>query len=629
MAEITVPLNKLHVADANVRIIEAHDDDNEQLKMSIANHGLLQNLIVHEEPDNPGTYAVDGGRRRLNALKSLAEDGTIDQDHPIPCLDLEDAALATEASLAENFMRVDMHPADQVEAFAKLVDEGLNRGDIAMRFGMTEAAVAQRLRLGNVSPIIMQAYRDGDIGLNEVKAFGLTDDQTLQETLWNDLIENNGYIQDYHIRGMLLDEKEHANSKIGKFVGIEAYEAAGGTITQDLFARDTLDGAYMNDSKLLYQLATDKLNSLTEEIEGDWKWVANAMQWGYEERSKYSQLRAIKGKLTKEEVEESNRLTEQINTYDPYPRWGTPEHKEVRELEDKRQKINYQKVVRSQFTEEQRSVSGCVVSIDYNGRVEYDEGLVRKEDLKEASVLFGNENNQTGRDTREKVKRATTGYSTKLFDSLREDRNQIVQQHLAKDFDTAFDLFLYDMIQNTLSDGYHNGALDIAFYPRRNANTGMEALDASTLSMGWFGTPSRDDQFKTMSELPFEAKKKLFAMFISGTLNPQLTNDDHPVPEIETVIERLEIDFAVEFRPTVDNFWNRLTKPSIIELVQKVFTKKWATEHSKLKKADLAAACEKAFAIQDEKPTGVTPAGFKRMLAWTPIGFTNDKKKNT
>ena len=53
-------------------------------------------------------------------------------------------------------------PADQFEAFRALVDKGSDAANIAARFGVSEATVAKRLKLGRVSPVILDAYRVGN-----------------------------------------------------------------------------------------------------------------------------------------------------------------------------------------------------------------------------------------------------------------------------------------------------------------------------------------------------------------------------------------------------------------------------------------------------------------------------------
>ena len=119
-------------------------------------------------------------RRRLAALKALAADGVLDADHPVPCLVIDGNASSSELSLAENVVRIAMHPADQVIAFTKLTESGVTAAAIAVRFGISERLVEQRLRLGNAAPELLDAYRTGEIDLETLKAFAVTTDHARQ-----------------------------------------------------------------------------------------------------------------------------------------------------------------------------------------------------------------------------------------------------------------------------------------------------------------------------------------------------------------------------------------------------------------------------------------------------------------
>src|SRR3546814_1693424 len=79
---------------------------------SIAAHGLLQNLIVR--PSAKGKFEVEAGERRRRAMIALADEKILARDHEVTCLVLEDSAeAAVETSLAENFHRLAMNPADE------------------------------------------------------------------------------------------------------------------------------------------------------------------------------------------------------------------------------------------------------------------------------------------------------------------------------------------------------------------------------------------------------------------------------------------------------------------------------------------------------------------------------------
>jgi ParB/RepB/Spo0J family partition protein len=152
MTTTTISLNKLIAWDGNVRKTDS-DKAISELAASIAAHGLLQSLVVRK--DKRGKYAVIAGRRRLLALKWLAENADIPANSPVACTVLEDEADATEIGLAENVQREAMHPADEFEAFRALVDDGMPVADIAARFGVTEPVVQKRLKLARVSPIML------------------------------------------------------------------------------------------------------------------------------------------------------------------------------------------------------------------------------------------------------------------------------------------------------------------------------------------------------------------------------------------------------------------------------------------------------------------------------------------
>ena len=273
-----IALNKLDIAEANVRRT-GRGDGIEELAASIAAHGLLQSLVVRPTLDDSGAptgrYEVVAGGRRLAALRLLAKRKVFGKAGPVPCrvLDGEDAG---EASLAENVVRLDMHPADQFEAFARLHQDGRGLGieDIAARFGVSAHTVRQRLRLSAVSPRLLQAYRDEALTLDQVD-FAMTGDQAEQERVHEQL-------QDWQrnpdtIRRLLTHSLVPATDRKVSFVGLDAYTAAGGTVQRDLFSEDR--GGWITDTALLERLVAEHLERAAETVRAEgWKWVAVGLQ---------------------------------------------------------------------------------------------------------------------------------------------------------------------------------------------------------------------------------------------------------------------------------------------------------------------------------------------------------------
>ena len=190
-----IPLSQLALAPENVRKTSPDPRADAELKASIATLGLLENLVVRtEEPDDSGAerYAVVAGGRRLKAMQALVEDNVLDADHPVPCLVKAGDVEPAELSLAENVVRIAMHPADQVVAFTKLAEAGQSVSAIAGRFGASERIVEQRLRLGNAAPELLDAYRADEIDLEVLKAFAATTDRERQMAVWEQ-ISAQGY----------------------------------------------------------------------------------------------------------------------------------------------------------------------------------------------------------------------------------------------------------------------------------------------------------------------------------------------------------------------------------------------------------------------------------------------------
>jgi ParB family chromosome partitioning protein len=130
---ILVSLSQLRPSKRNVR--KTGGTSITDLAASIARVGLLQNLTVILASDGEH-YEVVAGGRRLAALKLLAKKRRIAKDYEVPCLQVADASART-ASLTENEQRLGLHPADQFEAFAALIEEGRPLEDIAADFGVT------------------------------------------------------------------------------------------------------------------------------------------------------------------------------------------------------------------------------------------------------------------------------------------------------------------------------------------------------------------------------------------------------------------------------------------------------------------------------------------------------------
>ncbi len=369
-----VPLSKLSVHAANVRRTDKRADI-EALAASIAAHGLLQNLSVVRGED--GRYGVIAGARRLAALRLLAKDGRIAKDFAAPCT-IVDAAIGPEASLAENIQRVAMHPMDEMEAFVGLANEGMSVEDIAIRFGATVRHVEQRLALGRLSPKLRAAYRKSEITLDVARAFCLSDDHATQERIFKQFGKPITYAQS--VRAALAGGRIRASDKLARFVGVEAYVAAGGRILRDLFDEDV---AFLEDGDILQDLASQRCETLRQTLLSEgWAWAEVQLNHGQIEGCASERIRPDRRPLTAEETKaiaaletEIERLDGALETADDNTDlWDARDaaEAELDALQDNAQSYDLALMAHA----------GVLITIGHDGAPAITKGLIKRADLK-------------------------------------------------------------------------------------------------------------------------------------------------------------------------------------------------------------------------------------------------------
>ena len=655
----SIPLSRLELAPENVRKTPADPAAFEELKASIAAHGLLENLIVRIEDTghDPGSgpeqahvdrCAVVAGGRRLAAMKALAEEGILDADHPVPCRVIGAAENPGELSLAENVVRVAMHPADQVVAFLRLSEAGVTVAAIAARFGVTERLVEQRLSLGGVAPELLDAYRAQEMDLDTLKAFTVTIDHARQRAVWEQVKEQGYGPSGWQVKRMLTEESVPAASAVARFVGMEAYEAAGGTLTRDLFAGEDGSGTWFDDPVLLNELATEKLRAAADDLTTRWKWAEAMVEADWSALAGFGRICPEPGLPTEEEKaeRESLRARQDELAYLDDDEWTEELACEAEGIESRLRTIEEAVEARAAFREQDFTIAGCIATVGHDGKLKVVEGLVRPEDMPERTGAGEGDGTDPGRvdasaiteplaappDPRAKV-REETGIGIGLADDLRAVRTTLVKAHLSRDFEAAFDLTLFQISRAVFKVGYRADALDIAVRetadrpPAQMNNEDFAAwspgegmlAERTGLSLDWMKDEDDAAAFTKMRALPEEEKQALFAAAVARTLKGQLAFEPGARPELETTIARLDIDFAKHVRPGAAMFWSRIRKDRILAVGRATLGPVWASARAKYKKADLARAMEEAFAA--DAPAGLNPKARAAALAWSPPGF--------
>lgn len=362
----------------------------EELAALIASQGLLQNLIVTEQVVGRGKrqqtkFGVVAGERRRRALVLLQERKALAAGHEVMC-ELVSADHAVEISLAENSGREAMHPADEFDAFHALVQQGRGIEDVAARFGVSPVVVQRRLKLAALSPKLLTLYREDGVNLDQLMALCLSSDHAAQERAW---FEAQPWERTPAALRKRLTEGEVLahQSALARFVGIEAYEAAGGVVRRDLFDSD--QSCWISDPELLRRLAGEKLDAEAQAVRSEgWAWVEARIEVDSAAVRAFSRCEpgvrapsAEEKKALAELDRRSKELDAEQQALDNDDTW-TPSDGERIDLEE--QDIDARRktiqMARQVWRDEDKVRAGVIVTVGRDGSTEIIRGLIRPED---------------------------------------------------------------------------------------------------------------------------------------------------------------------------------------------------------------------------------------------------------
>lgn len=313
------PYSRLSHTGLNTRIIPHTDREVEEMADSIQAMGILQNLIGAELPD--GTIGIVGGEGRRRGTGILVMRGVLDADTPFVPVKVLPVEMAVAASMIENGRRKNMHPAEQIIGFRTLQQEGKTASQIGALMGYHPRHVQRCLKLANLAPSLLDALARDEITLEHCEVMTLADTHERQLQVWEEAkAQWNGSMPMPHtLRKMVTDDKMAISHPMFEYVGEEAYTAAGGTLTADLFSdRDST----FADAALVRSLLAGKLTVLAARVkqEQGWGWAEFRMTElrASGEDGELYRFAMPKAVLTEEEQKRVSELEEQMEATENY-----------------------------------------------------------------------------------------------------------------------------------------------------------------------------------------------------------------------------------------------------------------------------------------------------------------------
>jgi ParB family chromosome partitioning protein len=638
-----IPFNKLVLSQSNVRRLKVGVSIAD-LAEDIARRTLLQSLsvrpVLNADGAETGLFEIPAGGRRYRALERLVAQKRLPKTALIPCI-VRDPGVevpAEEDSLAENVQRVALHPLDQFRAFKALRDKGVGEEEIAARFFVTAAAVKQRLRLAAVSEKLLDVYADDGMTLEQLMAFTVTTDHARQEQVWEALQQSYNK-EPYLIRRQLTESAVRASHRRARFVGLDAYEAAGGAVLRDLFEED--NGGWLEDVALLDRLATEKLTAEAQKVAAEgWKWIEVAVDFRYGHTSHLRRLDGVQVELTPAKQTTFDALTAEYAKLES-------EYQGADELPDEVDtRLGEIETALSAFEDRPRryepaevSCSGVFVSIDAEGHLAVDRGYVRPED--EPSMPAGIEGPEAGETCEPdgKASPASVALGTvitigggepdddddggdaikplpeRLVGELTAHRTLALRDAVANDPPVALTVLLHKLCFDTFQHSAPGACLEASvrhvFFPVQATDL-KDSLSAKAVAErheAWKAELPKDDDalWDWLVALGETRRAALLAYCVSFGINALYEKGDryggpgvsahgvqHRITQADRLARAVGLDMVeAGWRPTVDNYLGRVTKPRILEAVREAKGEPAAQLIDHLKKAEMAKEAER------------------------------------
>ncbi|QIL44212.1 ParB/RepB/Spo0J family partition protein [Acidovorax sp. HDW3] len=596
-----------------------------ELAASIQRVGLLQNLIVIPAADGLH-YEVVAGGRRLAALKLLAKKHRIAKDWNVPCLQVANGTART-ASLTENVQREAMHPADQFEAFAALVAEGRPIEDIAADFSVTPLVVQRRLKLANVSPRLIDDYRADAVTLDQLMALAITDDHAAQEAAFYDAPQWQR--NPSALRERLTEREIGASHPLVRFVGLDAYEAAGGGIRRDLFAEGDA-GVYVSDTAMLETLVREKLTGMADTIRTEgWAWVDATPAMTHADLQAFQRAPRERRTPNKREAQCIERLQEKMQAAGVAvdAAMDADDEDKAEALQEEGERLGEQLQALEDglqgYSASVKAAAGAIVTIDRNGDAVVHRGLLREAEAKALRTLEklrqgfaeGEGANDDEDEATEEAQAQAPAVSDRLAQRLSAHRTAALQIEVARHPQAALAALVHGVVQSVLQGRYYGH--DMPMGVRLTVQDRLEgmapdwpespaALALREVQQAWGDKLPEDSAALFAALLAMEQGElvQLLAVCVAGAVDVVTPRATPHQPGAE-LAQAVGLDMAAWWKPSAEGYFKHVPKAAILQAVGE-FAPDHVNRLGKLKKADIASEAERLA-----EGTGWMPAIFK------------------
>ena len=251
-AAITLKISEIEPNRSQPRR-EFNEESLRELADSIAQHGVLQPLLVRPLPD--GGYQLVAGERRWRAGRMAGIT-----EVPVIIREMTDSEMM-QISMIENLQRENLNPVEEALGYRVLSEDyGLTQDEISKSVGKSRPVIANSMRLLKLPQEILDMVTSGDISAGHARALlGFEDEELLIKTAemikTNDLTvrdvekfakkantEKKTITAPTHSRNSFYDEVELAlNEHLSRKVKVKnGKDGSSGTLEIEFYSEEDL-----------------------------------------------------------------------------------------------------------------------------------------------------------------------------------------------------------------------------------------------------------------------------------------------------------------------------------------------------------------------------------------------------
>ncbi|MGE4048618.1 MAG: hypothetical protein AB7F35_27430 [Acetobacteraceae bacterium] len=395
------------------------------------------------------------------------------------------------------------------------------------------------LKLGRVAPEILDAYRADEMTLETLMAFTLTDDQELRRAVYMEAKRGRS-LWGHSIREVLTSDKISTDDRRVAFIGLDAYEAAGGTVTRNLFSEE--DEGYLDNPLLLMSLVTDTLTEAAKPMEAEgWKWV-------------------------------------EFHAED-FPNLYGKEYRQTHPGPKPSKKV--------------KANTGVLIGIGYRGELKIEKGILRKGDklpTDKADAPIG---------TDAAPVQAKPDLGKALLEDLTAQRTMAMRACLADSPDVAFDALLYSLAAREFY-GTREGdlcariSIERVFLGQRVEGTPGSEEMARQRDHWTSQLPGTEEElWDWLSTQAKTVKMNLLAYLVATSIDVTQRGGAGATLHSDQLHHALQMDMNRFWQPTAENYFDRVKREQIVATLAEVGD---TGDHSLAKKKALAQIAERKVA---------------------------------